>query len=62
MRAVLTYHSIDDSGSPISVRRDAFQRHVKWLASGQVAVAPDLAAACRRVLGSWSLGSRSVRR
>lgn len=40
MRAVLTYHSIDDSGSPISVRRDAFQRHVKWLASGQVAVVP----------------------
>jgi peptidoglycan/xylan/chitin deacetylase (PgdA/CDA1 family) len=38
MRAVLTYHSIDDSGSPISVRRDAFERQVKWLASGRVRV------------------------
>jgi len=36
MNAVLTYHSIDDSGSPISVRRDAFQSHIRWLASGRV--------------------------
>jgi peptidoglycan/xylan/chitin deacetylase (PgdA/CDA1 family) len=39
MRAVLTYHSIDDSGSPISVDPAAFARHVRWLASGQVKVA-----------------------
>lgn len=38
MRAVLTYHSIDDSGSPISVGREAFARHVAWLASGRVRV------------------------
>jgi peptidoglycan/xylan/chitin deacetylase (PgdA/CDA1 family) len=38
MRAILTYHSIDDSGSPISVRPDAFSRHVRWLASGTVTV------------------------
>src|SRR5262245_46283197 len=38
MRAILTYHSIDDSGSPISVRPDAFERHVEWLASGLVRV------------------------
>ena len=38
MRAVLTYHSIDDSGSSISVRPDAFERHVRWLASGRVQV------------------------
>jgi peptidoglycan/xylan/chitin deacetylase (PgdA/CDA1 family) len=38
MRAVLTYHSIDDSGSPISVRPDAFERHVRWLVSGRVQV------------------------
>ncbi|HET7456581.1 MAG TPA: polysaccharide deacetylase family protein [Gemmatimonadaceae bacterium] len=32
MRAILTYHSIDDSGSPVSVGVDAFRRHVRWLA------------------------------
>ena len=38
MRAILTYHSIDESGSPISVDPDAFRRHVRWLASGRVRV------------------------
>ena len=38
MRAILTYHSIDDSGSPISCHPDAFARHVAWMASGQVRV------------------------
>jgi peptidoglycan/xylan/chitin deacetylase (PgdA/CDA1 family) len=38
MRAILTYHSIDPSGSPISCHPDAFAAHVDWLASGQVAV------------------------
>lgn len=38
MRAVLTYHSIDDSGSAISIRPDVFARQVKWLASGRVKV------------------------
>lgn len=40
MRAILTYHSIDDSGSPISVSPAAFARHVEWLASGRVHVLP----------------------
>ena len=40
MRAILTYHSIDDSGSPISVDVAAFQRHVDFLASGAVRVVP----------------------
>jgi peptidoglycan/xylan/chitin deacetylase (PgdA/CDA1 family) len=38
MRAVLTYHSIDDSDSPISVRPSVFAEHVRWLASGRVRV------------------------
>jgi len=38
MRAILTYHSIDSSGSPISVSAAAFARHVAWLASGRVRV------------------------
>ncbi len=38
MRAILTYHSIDDSGSVISLSRAAFARHVRWLASGAVEV------------------------
>ncbi|MCI0435407.1 MAG: polysaccharide deacetylase family protein [Gemmatimonadetes bacterium] len=32
MRAILTYHSIDASGSVISIDRATFQRHVSWLA------------------------------
>ena len=38
MRAILTYHSIDSSGSPISCSPAAFDRHVAWLASGRVRV------------------------
>ena len=38
MRAILTYHSIDESRSAISVTREAFVRHVEWLGSGAVRV------------------------
>jgi peptidoglycan/xylan/chitin deacetylase (PgdA/CDA1 family) len=38
MRAILTYHSIDPSGSAISVHQDAFEQHIAWLTSGRVAV------------------------
>ena len=38
MRAVLTYHSIDGSQSPISIRPDAFEGHVRCLARGRVRV------------------------
>ena len=37
-RAILTYHSIDSSGSAISIDETAFRRHVDWLASGVVTV------------------------
>lgn len=40
MRAILTYHSIDASRSPISVDAAAFRRHVVWLASSAVSVVP----------------------
>lgn len=40
MRAILTYHSIDESGSPISVSPSAFRAHVRWLAAGGVKVLP----------------------
>jgi peptidoglycan/xylan/chitin deacetylase (PgdA/CDA1 family) len=40
MRAILTYHSIDPSGSPISVSPEEFRSHVLWLASGRVKVVP----------------------
>jgi peptidoglycan/xylan/chitin deacetylase (PgdA/CDA1 family) len=33
VKAVLTYHSIDDSGSPISIPERIFRRHVEWLAT-----------------------------
>jgi peptidoglycan/xylan/chitin deacetylase (PgdA/CDA1 family) len=40
MRAVLTYHSLDDSGSAISVPPAVFSQHVRWLAGGRVRVLP----------------------
>lgn len=38
MRAILTYHSVDPSGSPISIEARDFRRQVDWLASGRVQV------------------------
>lgn len=40
MRAVLTWHSIDPSGSPVSVPEPSFREHVAWLASGAARVVP----------------------
>lgn len=40
MRAILTYHSIDPTGSPISVDEETFRRHVSWLSSDAVRVTP----------------------
>jgi peptidoglycan/xylan/chitin deacetylase (PgdA/CDA1 family) len=40
MRAILTYHSIDSSGSPISVSEAAFTAHCRFLGSGRVTVLP----------------------
>jgi peptidoglycan/xylan/chitin deacetylase (PgdA/CDA1 family) len=38
LRAILTYHSIDSSGSPISVDPPTFRAHVRFLGSGRVRV------------------------
>jgi len=38
MRAILTYHSIDPSGSVISVDPDVFVRQMEWLAKSDVRV------------------------
>lgn len=38
MLGILTYHSIDDSGSAVSVAPERFRRHVQWLGSGAVRV------------------------
>lgn len=38
MKATLTYHSIEDSGSPISVSPSVFAAHVRWLVSARVRV------------------------
>jgi len=40
VRGILTYHSIDPSGSPISVAPEAFAAHARFLASGGVRVVP----------------------
>lgn len=36
MKAILTYHSIDDSGSPISISPPVFAAHHRWLTRGKV--------------------------
>lgn len=38
MRAILTYHSVDPSGSPVSVDPATFLRQLDWLAEGPVRV------------------------
>ena len=38
MRAILTYHSIDESGSPISMAEAVFRSQIAWLAKGHVKV------------------------
>ena len=38
VKAILTYHSIDDSGSAISVSRHAFEAHLRWMTSGGVRI------------------------
>ena len=38
MRAILTWHSLDRSGSPISVEPEEFRRQVAWLAASGVRV------------------------
>ena len=38
MRAILTYHSIDESGSPISLSETVFRNQVAWLARSDVRV------------------------
>lgn len=40
MRAILTYHSIDGSGSPVSVTPEVFHAHCAFLSSGRVQVLP----------------------
>jgi peptidoglycan/xylan/chitin deacetylase (PgdA/CDA1 family) len=40
VKAVIMYHSLDRSGSPISLNPETFARHVRWLASGRVRVVP----------------------
>ena len=40
MKAILTYHSIDDSGSVISTDRDTFRQHIDWLCTAKVPVHP----------------------
>jgi len=38
MRAILTYHSLDSSGSPVSVDPAVWREQVTWLATGPVPV------------------------
>lgn len=40
MKAILTYHSIDASGSVLSLDRDAFRRHAAWLAGAGLRAMP----------------------
>ncbi|MES2125010.1 MAG: polysaccharide deacetylase family protein [Gemmatimonadota bacterium] len=46
MRAILTYHSLDRTGSPISVTPEAFRAQIEWLARSEIVVVsvPELLA------------------
>ncbi|MEO8619612.1 MAG: polysaccharide deacetylase family protein [bacterium] len=56
MRAVLTYHSIDNTRSPISILPESFASHVQWLASGRVRVLALGALVAEARAGDESLG------
>jgi peptidoglycan/xylan/chitin deacetylase (PgdA/CDA1 family) len=38
MKAILTYHSVDETGSVISIDERSFRRHVAWLSSARINV------------------------
>jgi peptidoglycan/xylan/chitin deacetylase (PgdA/CDA1 family) len=40
MKAILTYHSVDETGSVISIDERSFRRHVEWLAASRIPVVP----------------------
>lgn len=40
MRAIFTYHSLDDSGSAVSVPPAVFRQHVRWMAESGVRILP----------------------
>ena len=40
MRAVLTYHSVDPSGSAISIDEHELRQHIRFFASRRVQVVP----------------------
>jgi peptidoglycan/xylan/chitin deacetylase (PgdA/CDA1 family) len=40
VRAILTYHSIDQASTPISVSPSCFERHIAWLTRSAVRVLP----------------------
>jgi len=40
MRAILTWHSLDGSGSPISIAPDEFRRQIEWLLTEGVRIVP----------------------
>ena len=40
MRAIFTYHSLDDSGSAVSVPPAVFRQHVRWMAQSGVRILP----------------------
>ena len=40
MRAILTYHSVDETGSVISIGERSFRGHVAWLAERRARVVP----------------------
>jgi peptidoglycan/xylan/chitin deacetylase (PgdA/CDA1 family) len=40
MRAIFTYHSLDDSGSAVSVPPAVFRQHVRWMTQSGVRILP----------------------
>lgn len=55
MRAILTYHSIDESGSVISVSPTAFRRHLRQFLTARVPIVP-----VEKLLADSSTGTDAV--
>lgn len=64
MQGVLTYHSVDDSGSVVPLAPAQFRRHAEWLARSALLVRPlaqlvSTANGCRVSMRGTTASSRS---
>jgi len=61
---ILTYHSLDLSGSPVSLTPETFEQHMRWLAENRIPVVPltEIVNSPGAVALTFDDGFRSFRR